>query len=62
MDIGTENKYHDLGGSGDSRAEEHYQGLEIHADACVKCGHCNKRCPFGVDQMKRMEEISEYFK
>lgn len=62
IDIGTVNKYYDLARNGDPMAAEHYQGLEIHADACVKCGHCNKRCPFGVDQMKRMEEISEYFK
>ena len=25
------------------------------------CGHCNSRCPFGVKQQERMQEIREYF-
>ncbi|MFR2965410.1 MAG: hypothetical protein ACLTK0_02860 [Anaerovoracaceae bacterium] len=43
-------------------AKEHYIGLDVHADACVQCGHCNSRCPFGVDQMKRMKEIVDFFR
>ena len=61
IDIGTLNKYYDLARNGDAMAAEHYMGLSVHADACVQCGHCNKRCPFSVDQMKRMKEIAEYF-
>ena len=26
-----------------------------------KCGHCNSKCPFSVDQMARMQEIEAYF-
>ncbi len=43
-------------------AAEHYRGLSKHADDCISCGHCNSRCPFGVDQMARMKEIADYFK
>lgn len=42
-------------------AKDHYLTLEKHASDCIKCGHCNKRCPFSVQQQERMEEIREYF-
>lgn len=61
MDIGLVNKYYDLAQNGDSMAAEHYKELSVHADECIQCGHCNSRCPFGVDQMKRMREIAFYF-
>lgn len=61
IDIGLVNKYYDLARNGDSMAEEHYHSLTLHADDCVQCGHCNNRCPFGVDQMGRMQEIARYF-
>ena len=28
---------------------------------CIACGHCNRRCPFGVDQISRLKEIAAYF-
>lgn len=59
--IGLANKYYDLARLGDVLAREHYINLAHHASECSKCGHCNKRCPFGVDQMKRMDEIAAYF-
>lgn len=40
---------------------DHYRKLERHAEDCIQCGHCNKRCPFKADQMGRMKEIAEYF-
>ena len=55
------NKYYDLAKAGDERAKDNYRKLELHAGECVSCGHCNKRCPFHVDQMARMKEIKEYF-
>ncbi len=61
LDVGLINKYYDLARQGDTMAEEHYKGLEHHAGACVGCGHCNARCPFGVDQVERMKEIAAYF-
>lgn len=62
IDIGLVNKYYDLAANGDDMAAEHYRGLLMHADACIGCGHCLRRCPFGVDQPARMRQISDYFK
>lgn len=61
LDIGLINKYYDLAMLGDSLAEEHYRTLEKTAKDCVKCGHCDQRCPFRVKQQARMEEILSYF-
>ncbi|HIT31836.1 MAG TPA: aldo/keto reductase [Candidatus Enterenecus stercoripullorum] len=61
LDIGLINKYYDLTLAGDSLAADHYHGLSVHADACIACGHCNRRCPFHVDQVSRMGEIARYF-
>ena len=62
IDIGLVNKYYDLARLGDVLAKEHYLTLEKNASVCLQCGHCNKRCPFSVDQMARMKEIDAYFK
>jgi len=61
LDIALINKYYDLTLLGDNLAREHYLTLEKHAGDCLQCGHCNHRCPFHVDQMARMQEISQYF-
>ena len=61
LDIGLINKYYDLAQAGDALAADHYRNLEVQADACIACGHCNRRCPFHVDQAARMEEIRRYF-
>lgn len=61
LDIALINKYYDLALLGDELAKDHYHHLEKKASDCVQCGHCNHRCPFHVDQMKRMEEIAAYF-
>lgn len=62
IDIGLVNKYYDLAKAGDKLAVGHYEKLAVHADACLECGHCTSRCPFGVDQQSRMQEIGEYFR
>ena len=61
LNVGLINKYYDLARAGDHLAHDHYRKLEVKADQCVRCGHCNSRCPFHVDQMARMREISAYF-
>ncbi len=61
IDIGLVNKYYDLAKVGDQLAAGHYEKLTVKADACLSCGHCNRRCPFGVAQQARMKEIAEYF-
>lgn len=62
IDIGLVNKYYDLALAGDAIAKNHYSKLSINADACLHCGHCERRCPFSVRQEDRMSEISKYFK
>ena len=42
-------------------ARDHYANLGGKASACLACGHCNRRCPFHVDQMARMRQIADYF-
>lgn len=59
--MGLINKYYDLALAGDELAKDHYKNLKKKAEDCVKCGHCNSRCPFHVNQIQRMEEISAYF-
>lgn len=62
IDIGIVNKYYDLSLAGDKMAANHYDKLAVKADACKKCGHCDKRCPFKVKQQEKMQKISNYFK
>lgn len=61
IDVGLINKYYDLVVAGDILAAEHYKTLEKTASDCVKCGHCESRCPFRVKQESRMEQIAAYF-
>ncbi len=61
IDIALVNKYYDLAKLGDKLAREHYLTLSKRASDCIRCGHCNSRCPFRVEQSARMEEIAEYF-
>lgn len=59
--IGLINKYYDLAVLGDELAADHYRQLEEHASDCTGCGHCDNRCPFGVEQSARMREIAAHF-
>lgn len=61
IDIGLVNKYYDLSIAGDKMAKNHYFKLVIKADACIKCGHCENRCPFKVKQQDKMQKIAKYF-
>ena len=61
IDIGLVNKYYDLAKAGDRLAAEHYRTLSVNASDCIGCGHCDSRCPFGVGQSARMQEIKDYF-
>lgn len=47
---------------GDAMAANHYDKLTVKADACLKCGHCDSRCPFKVKQQDKMQKINNYFK
>ena len=61
LDVALMNKYYDLALAGDKLAADHYRKLEKNAELCIGCGHCNRRCPFHVDQCGRMKEIARYF-
>ena len=61
LDIGLINKYYDLAKQGDTLAKDHYLTLGKTASDCIGCGHCNRRCPFKVQQQERMQEIKAYF-
>ncbi len=60
IDIGLVNKYYDLALAGDEMAVEHYKTLEVNASDCIRCGHCDSRCPFSVQQSEKMQAIREY--
>lgn len=40
---------------------EHYAALRHHAGECVKCGACEKRCPFKVTIIQNMQEAVKVF-
>ena len=40
---------------------EHYATLDHHAGDCIKCGACEKRCPFGVAIRENMEKAVSVF-
>lgn len=61
LNVALINKYYDLARMGDDMAVDHYKKLEVRADSCAKCGHCESRCPFNVGQEARMSEIADYF-
>lgn len=61
LNVGLINKYYDLAQAGDRLARDHYEKLSVKASACISCGHCDRRCPFQVDQTARIKEIRAYF-
>lgn len=38
-----------------------YAALSVNASACVECGECLDRCPFGVDVIQRMRRAADLF-
>jgi len=38
--------------------KSHYQNLKHKGDECIKCGHCEERCPFDVPVIRNMEEAA----
>ena len=61
IEIGTVNKYLDLGKSGDTLAIDHYMKLEHHAEDCIACGVCEQRCPFHVNVIEHMQKAKTFF-
>ena len=64
IDIASVTKFLNLAQAGKNIPEtvrEHYKLLEHHAGECVKCGACEKRCPFGVKIRGNMAEAQKVF-
>ena len=65
IDIAMVNKLYDLATmqpTVPASLREHYQALSVKADACVACGGCESRCPFGVSVIERMKKAAELFR
>lgn len=64
IDIATVNKFADLcvaQGMVPETIREHYSALHVKAGACVECGACESRCPFGVKIVEHMKKAQEFF-
>jgi predicted aldo/keto reductase-like oxidoreductase len=62
IDIAAVNKYLDIARLDPSHVppslRTHYRALAHGADACVACGRCEERCPFGVPVRARMRDAA----
>ena len=64
IDIASVNKFADLceaQGFVPETLREHYAALEVKASACVECGACETRCPFGVHIVEHMQKAQRIF-
>jgi len=65
IDIAAVNKYLDIARLDKANIPatiiSHYQSLLHKGDECIKCGHCEERCPFDVPVIKNMEEAAQLF-
>lgn len=58
------NKFLDLAVIGDSipdTVRDHYLYLPHHGSECIKCGKCEKNCPFHVSIREKMAQAAEVF-
>ena len=64
IDVASVNKYLDLVELDKKPADsvrQHYTALENTGSACLACGACETRCPFGVPVTDRMRRAAETF-
>ena len=64
IDIAMVNKFYDLATAQPevpASVRAHYEALGTTASACVACGGCESRCPFGVKVTDRMRKTAELF-
>ena len=65
IDIAMVNKLYDLASmqpETPASVREHYRALTHHADECIACGGCERRCPFDVKVIERMERAAALFR
>lgn len=64
IDIASVNRFADLceaQGMVPETVRGHYGALAVKAGACVECGQCEPRCPFGVRIVEHMRRAAELF-
>ena len=61
IDIALVNKYLDIQ-TATGTAAKAYNAMPAKAGDCTACGQCEKRCPFAVPVIRRMEEATKLFK
>lgn len=64
IDIASVNKFADLcevQGIVPETVRQHYNALSVKAGACVECGQCETRCPFGVKIVEHMQKARGLF-
>ena len=65
IDIAAVNKYLDIARLDADRVppsiRSHYAGLAHGGKDCIGCGHCERRCPFGVAVIENMAAAAEIF-
>lgn len=64
IDVATVTKFLNLAiaqGEIPETVREHYAVLRHHAGECIRCGACDKRCPFGVPAMDNMQRATALF-
>ena len=64
IDVATVTKFLNLAkaqGAVPETVREHYRALPHAAGECIRCGACERRCPFGVSAMENMREASAVF-
>jgi uncharacterized protein len=64
IDIASVNKFYNLTvaqGSIPETVADHYRLLSHHASECIRCGRCEKNCPFGVKIIEGMEKAVKKF-
>lgn len=64
IDIALVNKYVDLATMQKDMPptlRAHYAALDVNASACIACGGCETRCPFGVRVIEKMEKAQALF-
>ena len=65
IDVASVNKFYDLckaQGFVPETVREHYKALPHHAGECIRCGSCEKNCPFEVSIMQAMCNAADLFK
>ena len=64
IDVATVTKFLNLAkaqGHVPETVREHYATLAHHAGACISCGACEQRCPFGVPVVENMQQAQHVF-